>query len=63
MTTQLSIREIAEALYVSKDTVKTHRRNIYKKFEVASRANAIIAARRSGLLPDRGGDPEPIRPA
>lgn len=63
MTTELSVREIAEALYVSKETVKTHRRHIYQKLNATSRADAVIAARRAGLFPDRGRDPAPIRPA
>jgi LuxR family maltose regulon positive regulatory protein len=54
MPSESSIREIAEALYVSKETVKTHRRNIYRKLSVTTRADAVVAARRSGLLSESG---------
>ncbi len=53
MPSELSIQGIADALYVSRETVKTHRRHIYRKLSVASRADAVVAARRSGLIPER----------
>lgn len=34
-------RGIAEALFISESTVKTHARNIYSKYDVASRAELI----------------------
>jgi DNA-binding NarL/FixJ family response regulator len=35
-------REIAEILFISKDTVRTHIRNIYEKMEVTSKTEAVI---------------------
>jgi LuxR family maltose regulon positive regulatory protein len=49
-TTQLSLSEIAENLYVSHNTVKTHTRAIYRKLQVASRGRAAERARDLGLL-------------
>ena len=36
-----SSREIAQALFISENTVKTHARNIYSKYDVSSRAELI----------------------
>jgi len=46
----LSQRELAGALYVSHNTVKTHLRAIYRKLGAASREEAVIRARQAGLL-------------
>jgi LuxR family transcriptional regulator, maltose regulon positive regulatory protein len=46
----LSRREIAAALYVSPDTVKTHSRGIYRKLSASTRSEAVEAARARGLL-------------
>ena len=45
-----SRREIAAALYVSPDTVKTHLRGIYRKLPAATRSEAVDRARELGLL-------------
>jgi two-component system, NarL family, response regulator LiaR len=37
-------REIAEAMYVSVDTVKTHLRNVYRKLGVRNRAEVVAKA-------------------
>jgi DNA-binding NarL/FixJ family response regulator len=37
-------REIAEAMYVSVDTVKTHLRNVYRKLGVRNRAEVVATA-------------------
>ena len=43
-------REIAQALYVSLNTVKTHLKSIYGKLGVSSRREATAEAREQGLL-------------
>ena len=45
---ELSIAEIGDQLYISRNTVKTHVRGIYRKLDVETRAAAV--AGRSGLL-------------
>jgi LuxR family maltose regulon positive regulatory protein len=47
---ELSQREIASALYVSLNTVKTHARSIYRKLGVDTRDEAVTRAREHGLL-------------
>ena len=46
----LSSREIAEALIVSVNTVKTHQRGVYRKLGVADRREAVREATARGLL-------------
>jgi ATP/maltotriose-dependent transcriptional regulator MalT len=48
---RLSNREIGRELYVSINTVRSHIQAIYRKFEVASREEAVAHARQLGLLP------------
>lgn len=43
-------REIAEALHLSAETIKTHLRRVYLTFGVSDRAAAVAYAFRSGLL-------------
>jgi LuxR family transcriptional regulator, maltose regulon positive regulatory protein len=50
LPTQLSLREIAESLYVSHNTVKTHSRAVYRKLHASSREEAVQIARGDGLL-------------
>jgi LuxR family maltose regulon positive regulatory protein len=50
LSSQLSLREISNELYVSLNTIKTHARNIYAKLRVSSREQAVIRARELGLL-------------
>jgi LuxR family maltose regulon positive regulatory protein len=42
--------EIAEELYISTVTVKTHLQNIYRKLEVRGKQAAINTARQNGLI-------------
>lgn len=46
----LSSGEIADRLFISVTTVKTHLRNLYDKLEVSDRAAAVAQAMRGGLL-------------
>ena len=47
----LSYQEIADQLYVSLNTVKTHAANIFSKMDVQRRTQAVMLAQKSGLLP------------
>ena len=47
---ELSIAEIGDQLYVSRNTVKTHVRGIYRKLDAGTRAAALARARELGLL-------------
>lgn len=46
----LSNREIGGQLYISETTVKFHVRNIMRKLSVSSRAEAVYAASKTGLI-------------
>jgi LuxR family maltose regulon positive regulatory protein len=46
----LSLREIAEKLYVSLNTVKTHVRAIYRKLGVSTRHDAVHRGLDAGIL-------------
>ena len=50
LDTAMSYREIAEDLYVSLNTVKTHVKNVIRKLEVSSRDEAVARARALGYL-------------
>jgi DNA-binding NarL/FixJ family response regulator len=50
----MSNREIADALYISENTVKNHVRNILEKLHLHSRMEAVIYAVRERLLDIRG---------
>ena len=50
LASSLSQREIANELYLSPDTVKTHVRRLYRKLGVASRNDAVERAREARLL-------------
>jgi ATP/maltotriose-dependent transcriptional regulator MalT len=45
-----SDREVAEALFITQGTVRTHLTNIFGKLAVGSRTAAVAAARRLGIL-------------
>jgi LuxR family transcriptional regulator, maltose regulon positive regulatory protein len=50
LPTGRSLRDIAAALYVSRNTVKTHVRSVYRKLDVSTRAEAVARARERGLV-------------
>jgi LuxR family maltose regulon positive regulatory protein len=50
LRSELSQREIAGELHLSVNTIKTHTRNIYRKFGVAERAEAVSHARDLSLI-------------
>ena len=50
LCSRLTYQEIAGALYVSPNTLKSHVRSVYRKLGVASRADAIAAGRRHALI-------------
>jgi LuxR family transcriptional regulator, maltose regulon positive regulatory protein len=56
LPSNLSAREIADELYLSMNTVKTHQRHLYRKLEARTRTQAVERARALGLLaPGRRG--------
>lgn len=52
LPTHLTLREVAEVTYVSRNTVKSHTLAIYRKLGVSKRSEAVAEARRLGLLSD-----------
>jgi LuxR family maltose regulon positive regulatory protein len=50
LRTDMTSREIADELYVSVNTVRTHVRHVYEKLGVHHRADAVQRARELGLL-------------
>ena len=51
LSAHLTLKEIGERLYLSRNTVKTQATSIYRKFGVSSRSEAIIRMHELGLLP------------
>jgi LuxR family transcriptional regulator, maltose regulon positive regulatory protein len=47
---ELSVRQMAEKLFLSPNTVRSHTRSIYRKLGVNSRADAVARAEALGLL-------------
>ena len=56
LATGRSRREIGARLYISLNTVKTHTRELYRKLDASSRADAVTRAESLGLL-DRAESP------
>jgi LuxR family maltose regulon positive regulatory protein len=55
LPTNLTFERIAERLYVSRNTVKSHVAAMYRKLGVSCRHDAVERARIVGLLVDGGG--------
>ena len=51
LPTHYTDAQIAEQLFVSRNTVKTHLKSLYRKLGVSSRADAVRRARDIGMLP------------
>ncbi|WP_425837005.1 LuxR C-terminal-related transcriptional regulator [Streptomyces fractus] len=47
---EVPLREIADGLYVSYNTVKSHTRAVYRKLGARSREEALVRARELGLV-------------
>jgi LuxR family maltose regulon positive regulatory protein len=54
LATHLTLREIADRLYLSRHTVKTHALSIYRKVGASSRAEAVERLSAAGLLDGSG---------
>ena len=50
LPSELSQREIADALYVSLNTIKTHTKSIYRKLDVEGRGEAVDRAHELGVI-------------
>jgi LuxR family transcriptional regulator, maltose regulon positive regulatory protein len=50
LPTNLSAREIADELFLSVNTIKTHQRHVYQKLGARNRSEAVERARTLGLL-------------
>ena len=50
LATDLSVREIGERLFLSPNTIRTHRRLLYRKLGVHTRTDAVARATALGLL-------------
>ena len=50
LTSDLTLRELADSFFISESTLKTHLTHLYQKLGVRNRLQAINVARKSGLL-------------
>jgi ATP/maltotriose-dependent transcriptional regulator MalT len=50
LATGKSIEDIGKALHISKNTMKTHLRNIYRKLEVSGRTEAVVKGQKLLLV-------------
>jgi LuxR family maltose regulon positive regulatory protein len=57
LPTNLTLTEIAQRLYVSRNTAKTHAAAVYRKLGVSSRGEAVELARAVGLLAGHIAEP------
>lgn len=51
LDSELTWAQIAQALYLSPNTVKSHARRLYRRFGQSTRAGVVAAARARGVLP------------
>lgn len=56
LPTNLNVGEIAQRLFVSRNTAKSHAAAVYRKLGASSRSEAVSAARCAGLLPPGDDD-------
>ncbi|MGA7757938.1 MAG: LuxR C-terminal-related transcriptional regulator [Ilumatobacteraceae bacterium] len=52
LPTHLNLADVADRLYVSRNTVKSHVAAIYRKLGVSTRSEAVVIARDAGLVRD-----------
>jgi LuxR family maltose regulon positive regulatory protein len=50
LATLMSYREIAAELFISRNTMKTHVRSLYRRLGVSSRSQAVAEGRSRGLV-------------
>jgi LuxR family transcriptional regulator, maltose regulon positive regulatory protein len=62
LTTHRTFREIAEQLFVSRNTVKTQAISMYRKLDATSRSEAIARAIELGLIDARQEQPATVPP-
>ncbi len=60
LPTHFTEQQIAEQLFVSHNTVKTHLKCVYRKLGVSSRAEAVQRAHEAGLLLERLTPAQPV---
>jgi LuxR family maltose regulon positive regulatory protein len=63
LTTHLSFREIAERLFVSRNTVKSQAISVYRKLDASSRSEAIERALQLGLVDAPVSSPSAFTPS
>src|SRR4029077_14724743 len=58
MAAGFSNREIAERLFVSENTVKTHAGRLFDKLSARRRTQAVQRAKEAGIIPCKGDSPD-----
>lgn len=53
LATGASVKEIAEKLYLSQPTIKTHMKNLYRKFGSSNKVETVNRARKLAILPEK----------
>ncbi|WP_102509732.1 helix-turn-helix domain-containing protein [Sanguibacter massiliensis] len=52
LSDDVTLDDVARELFVSRNTVKTQVRSVYRKLGISTRAEAVVHARRLGLRED-----------